>query len=131
MYDFTYVENVAHAHVCAERAPASDGCLLYNKYETNKVLGVYVTYSCRAWERKKLRHHSSTVQMPLGITMAAEKRCRLIEEVSNVANQLAEVFLNDEPISASVLELEVSIIIQSLSFLDHGLRHLQLHNLIS
>ncbi|KAL7587653.1 hypothetical protein Lser_V15G40846 [Lactuca serriola] len=25
MYDFTYVENVAHAHVCAERALASDG----------------------------------------------------------------------------------------------------------
>ncbi|KAL7617626.1 hypothetical protein Lser_V15G03457 [Lactuca serriola] len=25
MYDFTYVENVAHAHVCAERAIASDG----------------------------------------------------------------------------------------------------------
>ena len=25
MYDFTYVENVAHAHVCAERALASGG----------------------------------------------------------------------------------------------------------
>nr|GEV74593.1 3-beta hydroxysteroid-dehydrogenase/ decarboxylase-like isoform X1 [Tanacetum cinerariifolium] len=25
MYDFTYVENVAHAHICAERALASDG----------------------------------------------------------------------------------------------------------
>lgn len=25
MYDFTYVENVAHAHVCAERALASEG----------------------------------------------------------------------------------------------------------
>nr|KAJ0193228.1 hypothetical protein LSAT_V11C800403210 [Lactuca sativa] len=25
MYDFTYVENVAHARVCAERALASDG----------------------------------------------------------------------------------------------------------
>lgn len=25
MYDFTYVENVAHAHVCAERALASKG----------------------------------------------------------------------------------------------------------
>ncbi|GKD81713.1 3-beta hydroxysteroid-dehydrogenase/ decarboxylase isoform 2, partial [Tanacetum coccineum] len=24
MYDFTYVENVAHAHICAERALASD-----------------------------------------------------------------------------------------------------------
>lgn len=24
MYDFTYVENVAHAHVCAERALASE-----------------------------------------------------------------------------------------------------------
>lgn len=25
MYDFTYVENVAHAHICAERALASTG----------------------------------------------------------------------------------------------------------
>lgn len=25
MYDFTYVENVAHAHICAERALASEG----------------------------------------------------------------------------------------------------------
>lgn len=25
LYDFTYVENVAHAHICAERALASDG----------------------------------------------------------------------------------------------------------
>nr|KAJ0207668.1 hypothetical protein LSAT_V11C500264410 [Lactuca sativa] len=25
MYDFTYVENVAHVHVCAERALTSDG----------------------------------------------------------------------------------------------------------
>ncbi|KAK1386512.1 3beta-hydroxysteroid-dehydrogenase/decarboxylase [Heracleum sosnowskyi] len=25
MYDFTYVENVAHAHICAERALAADG----------------------------------------------------------------------------------------------------------
>jgi nucleoside-diphosphate-sugar epimerase len=25
LYDFTYVENVAHAHVCAERALASGG----------------------------------------------------------------------------------------------------------
>jgi len=25
MYDFTYVENVAHAHICAERALASKG----------------------------------------------------------------------------------------------------------
>ena len=25
MYDFTYVENVAHAHICAERALASSG----------------------------------------------------------------------------------------------------------
>jgi nucleoside-diphosphate-sugar epimerase len=25
IYDFTYVENVAHAHVCAERALASEG----------------------------------------------------------------------------------------------------------
>ena len=25
MYDFTYVENVAHAHICAERALASGG----------------------------------------------------------------------------------------------------------
>lgn len=25
LYDFTYVENVAHAHVCAERALASEG----------------------------------------------------------------------------------------------------------
>ena len=25
MHDFTYVENVAHAHICAERALASDG----------------------------------------------------------------------------------------------------------
>lgn len=24
MYDFTYVENVAHAHICAERALAAD-----------------------------------------------------------------------------------------------------------
>lgn len=24
MYDFTYVENVAHAHICAERALASE-----------------------------------------------------------------------------------------------------------
>ncbi|CAL5333162.1 unnamed protein product [Camellia sinensis] len=24
MYDFTYVENVAHAHICAERAFASE-----------------------------------------------------------------------------------------------------------
>ena len=24
MYDFTYVENVAHAHVCAERTLASE-----------------------------------------------------------------------------------------------------------
>lgn len=27
MYDFTYVENVAHAHVCAERALASGGAV--------------------------------------------------------------------------------------------------------
>ncbi|KAL8521859.1 hypothetical protein ACS0TY_012139 [Phlomoides rotata] len=27
MYDFTYVENVAHAHVCAERALASEGAV--------------------------------------------------------------------------------------------------------
>ena len=25
VYDFTYVENVAHAHICAERALASEG----------------------------------------------------------------------------------------------------------
>lgn len=25
MYDFTYVENVAHAHICAEQALASEG----------------------------------------------------------------------------------------------------------
>lgn len=25
IYDFTYVENVAHAHICAERALASEG----------------------------------------------------------------------------------------------------------
>lgn len=25
IYDFTYVENVAHAHICAERALASGG----------------------------------------------------------------------------------------------------------
>lgn len=25
MYDFTYVGNVAHAHICAERALASEG----------------------------------------------------------------------------------------------------------
>lgn len=25
MYDCTYVENVAHAHICAERALASEG----------------------------------------------------------------------------------------------------------
>lgn len=25
MYDFTYVENVAHAHICAERALGSEG----------------------------------------------------------------------------------------------------------
>lgn len=25
LYDFTYVENVAHAHICAERALASGG----------------------------------------------------------------------------------------------------------
>lgn len=25
VYDFTYVENVAHAHICAERALASGG----------------------------------------------------------------------------------------------------------
>ncbi|KAL1532425.1 3beta-hydroxysteroid-dehydrogenase/decarboxylase isoform 2 [Salvia divinorum] len=27
MYDFTYVENVAHAHICAERALASEGAV--------------------------------------------------------------------------------------------------------
>ncbi|OVA04225.1 3-beta hydroxysteroid dehydrogenase/isomerase [Macleaya cordata] len=27
MYDFTYVENVAHAHICAEKALASEGAL--------------------------------------------------------------------------------------------------------
>ena len=25
IYDFTYVENVAHAHICAERTLASEG----------------------------------------------------------------------------------------------------------
>lgn len=25
MYDFTYVENVAHGHICAEQALASEG----------------------------------------------------------------------------------------------------------
>lgn len=25
MYDFTYVENVAHAHICAEQTLASEG----------------------------------------------------------------------------------------------------------
>lgn len=27
LYDFTYVENVAHAHICAERALASQGAV--------------------------------------------------------------------------------------------------------
>lgn len=37
--------------------------------------------------------------------MAAEKRRELIEAVSDVDDQLAEVFLNDEPISAADLEV--------------------------
>jgi sterol-4alpha-carboxylate 3-dehydrogenase (decarboxylating) len=27
VYDFTYVENVAHAHICADRALASEGTI--------------------------------------------------------------------------------------------------------
>ncbi|WRX34715.1 3-beta hydroxysteroid dehydrogenase/isomerase - like 6 [Theobroma cacao] len=65
VYDFTYVENVAHAHICAERALASGGEVaekaagqwLYNdfagifcnQYGANQVLGVCFPNTRGSW----------------------------------------------------------------------------------
>ncbi|CAL5340297.1 unnamed protein product [Camellia sinensis] len=79
--------------------------------------------------RSKLRHHSSAVQVPIGLEedfqglvdlvnenvtaeevpanmkeLVAEKRRELIEVVSEVDDKLAELFLADEPISSTELE---------------------------
>lgn len=44
MYDFTYVENVAHAHVCAERALASEGSA--SKRAAGEVFIFNLTLNC-------------------------------------------------------------------------------------
>ncbi|KAD3069240.1 hypothetical protein R6Q59_016716 [Mikania micrantha] len=93
--------------------------------------------------RKKLRHHSAAVQIPIGLeedfqglvdlvqlkayyfhgssgekvvteeipadmlAMVTEKRRELIEAVSDVDDQLAELFLSDEPIASADLEAAI------------------------
>ncbi|XP_076933547.1 elongation factor G-2, mitochondrial-like isoform X1 [Bidens hawaiensis] len=101
--------------------------------------------------RKKLRHHSAPVQIPIGLAedfqglidlvqlkaysfhgssgekvvteeipsdmqaIVAEKRRELIEAVSDVDDELAELFLSDEPTSSA--DLAVCWIIYKLHFL--------------
>lgn len=52
------------------------------------------------------REEIVTAEVPADMeALVAEKRRELIEAVSEVDDQLAELFLADEPISSSVLEV--------------------------
>lgn len=50
MYDFTYVENVAHAHICAEQTLASEGS------KAEEAAGkVYTSFGCTLYLCSKLQ----------------------------------------------------------------------------
>ncbi|GJW26465.1 transcription regulator [Tanacetum coccineum] len=75
MYDFTYVENVAHAHICAERALASDGSA------SKRAAGEMQNIVLIAFPRNMRPHDPSTPNLKIDLLAEISQSPRILSEV--------------------------------------------------